>query len=261
MANLEYKSLLTSIIREGERVATRNGLVIRDINLATSFDQTPLVTVRKTAWKNALREFEWFLSGSSNINDLHESVHKWWSPWADKNGEIKNNYSKQFRNFNGVDQIEYLIKTLKTDPTSRRNVITTWNTSDMISPETPITNCHGSLIQVFVKNKTDLHMSMTQRSADIMLGVPHNWIQYWAFMEWICAQTNLKMGLLNWSGGDVHIYEEHLLVALSIVSTDIKESSSKLIYNPKDVSVFKADDFHIVNEEDPIITSKLKMVV
>ncbi len=140
-----------------------------------TFNDTPLISVRRTAWKNALREMEWFLSGSSNIDDLHKNVRSWWKPWADANGDVPNSYSKQFRRAEGctttyvdlgdhfgqivksideVDQIEYAINTLKNDPYSRRNVITTWHAYDMISSaETKIANCHGTSIQCFVDPK------------------------------------------------------------------------------------------------------------
>src|SRR5690606_12956522 len=112
------------------------------------FTELPLVTIRKTAVKNALREMEWFLSGSSNINDLHPSVRPWWTPWVDKDGEIKNNYSRQFRKYGGtLDQISTLIEGMKSHPYSTRNLVTTWNSIEMIDPDTPITNCHGTVIQ------------------------------------------------------------------------------------------------------------------
>jgi len=234
-----------------------------------TFTQTPLVTVRRTAWKNALREFEWFLSGSNNINDLDKKVHSWWKPWADNDGFIPNNYSRQLRNFfgisNSVDQVEYMIDTLTNDPGSRRNVITTWNTADMLDANTPITNCHGTVIQAFVEPSNDsVHLTMYQRSCDMVLGVPHNWIQYWALMLYLSHRSGRKPGTFTWIGGDCHVYPNH--------EPDVKEMANKLnpkkgtyeipnlIYKPTSKK-FKADDFSLDIKYKPLYLKSLKMTV
>jgi len=233
--------------------------------------------MRRTAWKNALREFEWFLSGSSNINDLHPKVHSWWKPWADSLGNIKNNYSKQFRAFAGegtredfpyptrVDQLQNTIKLLTDDPQSRRNIITTWNSADMQNPETPITNCHGTVIQFFVDSENKLHMTMYQRSCDMMLGVPHNWIQYWAFLHWLAFKTNRSVGTFHWHGGDCHIYENHWEAARELVGKFNRMSkhgeeleSPNLIYTPQHFE-FKADDFSLDAKYEPVLKYSLPM--
>lgn len=259
---------LMNILHNGAVVDTRNGKTIRLINLSFSFTATPLVTVRRTAWKNALREFEWFMSGSSNIKDLHEKVRHWWEPWADKKGLIRNNYSKQFRRFKGdegtIDQVQYMINNLKKDPNSRRNAITTWNTADMASPNTPITNCHGSLIQAFVGADNQVDLAMHQRSADMALGVPHNFIQYWAFMIWLAHKSGRKPGSLFWFGGDCHIYNDHIDMVKKMRKQVEKKRYTyeipNLVYTPTSEE-FKADDFTLDIRYKPIIKESLKMTV
>lgn len=265
-----FAGLLDSILTEGREIDTRNSITKRKINLSATFNETPLIQVRTTAWKNALREMEWFLSGSNNIKDLHPSVHSWWTPWADKIGRVANNYSTQFRKFYGngrtVDQIDYMIETLQAHPNSRRNVITTWNTADMTSTLTPITNCHGTVIQAFVEPDNSLHLTMYQRSADMVLGVPHNWIQYWALLIYLAHRSGRKIGSFTWHGGDCHIYQDHIEMAQKIVNhmnhviPESSFSTPNLIYTPSGED-FKADDFILDARYDSFFKERLKMTV
>lgn len=255
---------------DGFKIKSRNSTTYRAMNCSVTFVKTPLVGVRRTAWKNALREMEWFLSGSDNINTLHPKVHHWWKPWARNDGRIRNNYGTQFRRFAGrfqdVDQIKYAIETLKNKPFSRRNVISTWNTADMIHPTTPITNCHGTVIQFFVDPNDNVHMTMYQRSCDMVLGVPHNWIQYWAFLMYMADLADLNVGSMTWIGGDCHVYEDHKEVAEKIIKAAMVDNdkynwtSPNLICNPSS-DEFKADDYSLSDEYKPVMELKAKMVV
>lgn len=260
----EYKSLIQKVLLFGNTIKSRNGTTKQLRNYMIDFHETPLVSARKTAWKSALREMEWFLSGSNNINDLHPSVQKWWEPWSDEDGFIQNNYGKQLRRFGGsgfkkVDQVKYLIENIKQNPESRRHVITTWNTTDMISPVTPITNCHGSLIIAQVVDNR-LHLTMHQRSADLMLGVPHNWIQYWAFLMYLAHQTGLEVGIFTWIGSNIHIYENHLDTARKVVYNEEGSSKVELIYEPTS-DEFKASDFSLEGKYKPVLKESLEMNV
>lgn len=284
MGNLvdhEYIRDLSSIVEYGSSIESRNATTKRMLNLSHTFFETPLVTVRRTAWKNALREFEWFLSGSNNIDDLHPKVHSWWKPWANDFGQVPNNYSNQFKNFSGqgengrvreIDQVKYMIDTLKSDPGSRRNVITTWNTSEMTDSVTPITNCHGTVIQAFVEPANDtIHLTMYQRSCDMVLGVPHNWIQYWAFLMYLAHKSGRKVGSFHWIGGDCHVYPDHI-EAVEEMKKIYRQNSSglqiqtpnykipNLVYNPTSED-FKADDFSLDGKYEPLMKKSLKMTV
>jgi len=269
----QYLDIIEDIFLDGQDIQSRNAQTRRIVNPIVKFDSTPLVSIRRTAWKQALREMEWFLSGSNYLHDLHESVIHWWQPWADNQGRIKNNYSIQFRNAKGhggvpLDQVNHLIGQLAYRPESRRSVITTWNTNDMVCPSTPITNCHGTVIQCFVNPDDTVDMTMYQRSADFMLGVPHNWIQYWAFLQYITKQSNKlqedlnrKVGKFTWIGGDTHIYEQHMEIANKCRHTEISHiETPQLTYNPTS-DKFKADDFTLVGEYKPVLNEKLDLIV
>lgn len=270
LINEIYSDLIWRCLMTGQEITTRNSQVRRNPLESFEFSSTPLVCLRKTAWRNAIREWEWFMSGSSNINDLAESVRPWWSPWADEDGYVHNNYSAQFRTSFGknrmCDQIEYLVEGVKTHPFSRRNVITTWNTADMVDKETPITNCHGTVIQAFVNPNNTLDLFTYQRSVDVICGLPHNWIQYWAFLQWLSHRTGRSVGKLTWMGGDIHIYSQHLPLARKIIGLPYEglRGAPDLIYSPppgeKKVP-FRAGDFSLSGEYTPVLTDRAEMVV
>lgn len=253
----------------GHVINTRNSECRRWIAGYWKFWQIPLVSARRTAWKNALREWEWFMSGSNRIEDLHPSVRQWWEPWVNDAGIVPFNYGYQFSNFAGsdivgtIDQIKYLVDGIRNHPFSRRNVITTWNTADMADSECPITNCHGTVIQAFVNPDDSLHLATYQRSADVICGLPHNWVQYWAFLMWLAHRGGRSVGSLTWVGGDVHVYKQHYELADKILraATSRKPGNTpNLVYTPTSEE-FKADDFTLDGEYTPVLTDRAEMVV
>lgn len=274
----KFLKLVEDVLINGDYIDTRNAKVVRSTNKMLTFDSTPLVGIRKTAWKNALREWEWFMSGSNNIEDLHSSVRSWWEPWAGKYKNVYNNYSMQLRHFHsdevwGFDQIQATIQGIKDHPYSRRLVLTTWNPWEMQLDETPITNCHGTVIQFFVGPDNKLSMTMYQRSCDLMLGVPHNWIQYWAFLQYMAHVTGRLVGSFTWIGGDVHVYNSHIEMAYRMIKyagltekdgdTVVPNAFPKvpnLEYNPTSES-FLAEDFVLDAEYEPVFKDRLKMEV
>ena len=254
MIDMHYINLIDDILDHVQRIQTRNSLVRRVFSRSLTFTSTPLVSVRKTSWRLALREWQWFLSGSNNINDLHESVRHWWSPWANDFGTIWCNYGQQFRHqsdgtYDGFDQIAYFLDGIKNHPYSRRNVIGTWLTADMADPCTPITNCHSSIVQAFVNPDNTLHLKTYQRSADVIVGLPCNWIQSWAFLLWLCHRTGRVPGSLIWDGGDLHVYDEHDALAREIVAAAPRTGWSPplLTYTPTSEE-FLAEDFALDGE-------------
>jgi len=268
----DYAFNLSAILNLGEEVHTRNGTTKSLINQQITCHTAPLISIRRTAWKNALREFEWFLSGSNNIVDLHPSVQPWWKPWADEDGFLPFNYGYQFTKRLGeeepANQIEYLINTIKSNAFSRRAVISTWDTEDMSNPECPLTNCHGTVIQAFERRGGVLDLSVYQRSADMMLGVPHNLIQYWAFLMYLCHVCVKDVGTFRWIGGDCHIYEEHFSAAREVVEGVERldeldaplPQTPKLHYKPSS-DKFLADDFYLKGEYNPILKYSLPLIV
>lgn len=233
------------------------------------FANTPLVTVRKTAWKKALREMEWFLSGDSKCPD---ELLDWWDGQLSSYGRYHAGYGEQLRSFGSrFDQIGSLIQSLIHHPCSRRHVITTWNPSDMDiitvlndNLKTP-TTCHGTIIQYFVRDGK-LHASTYQRSADVLLGVPHNFIQHWALLLWLARQANLEVGTLRWLLGDAHVYNEpsHLEVAQQIIHADLTQRTlpnPTLVYHGVTGDEFIASDFEMMGEiEEPVTTIRPKLL-
>jgi thymidylate synthase len=260
-----YRDLLARLLESGSRVETRNSRCRRLVCQSVRFTGTPLVGARRTAWKNALREWEWFMSGSKSVDDLHPSVRAWWEPWADEDGLVLNNYSQQFRQFQGsvgfpADQIALLIDGITRHPYSRRNVVTTWNAADMADPQTPITNCHNTATQAFVEPADDtLHLVTYQRSADAVCGIPHNWVQMWAFLLWLAHRGGRKVGSLSWVGGDVHLYECHVDLARRVVGAE-PGPVPELVYSPT-FEEFRADDFTLSGEYAPALNDRAEMVV
>lgn len=263
--NKQYQKLLNTVFEEGELITTRNSEAYSHIGgLQVKFDSVPLVTIRKTAWKKALLEMEWFLSGDPKCpNELLD----WWNGQLNPNGCYLRGYGEQLKKYtsgefmeygnrdlycNDFDQINWLIDAIKHSPNSRRLIITTWHPEEMSTiteinenPNTP-TTCHGTLTQFFVRNG-QLHMNTTQRSCDLLLGCPHNWIQYWAFLMWLAYKTNLQVGTMTWTYGDAHIYaeESHILVSdIILKNQDFKQEPLEMIYKPTSES-FKASDFTI----------------
>jgi len=277
-ADFQYLRLLYLAYFDGYTLETRNSVCRRTIAHQCSFSEAPLVSVRKTAWKYALREMEWFLSGSNNIKDLHPSVHHWWKPWANKWGVLPNQYGKQFRRAWGVvdsdgntlnvieedarclDQIQYLIDGIKNHPNSRRNLLTTWNAAEMADPSTEPTACHNTVTQAFV---TDNRLTLVtyQRSADLLCGLPANWIQEWALLLWLAHRTGREVGRLVWIGGDCHLYKQHWPLTEKLLDRKYKlEQPPDLIYEPTSED-FKADDFRLSGEYKPLFTDTAEMVV
>lgn len=266
-----YANLLASIYDTGELIQGRNGPALRKFDLLpVTFTKTPLVTIRKTAWAKAIREMEWFLSYNPVCPD---ELLDWWKPQLDAKNRYINGYQDQLRSFMfSFDQIEALIEGIINHPYSRRHVITTWNPAEMSkitqannNPNTP-TTCHTTIAHFHVSQDHSLSFYSYQRSADMLLGVPHNWIQSWAFLLWLCEQTNKIPDKMIWGFGDAHIYQEesHLKVLNQIIAlrdNPVKGNSFRLVYNGKRGDDFKARDFEIVGTiPAPVVSGRPKLL-
>jgi len=273
----EYYWLLRMIDERGDELETRNARVKSVIDCdQIVFTETPLVTVRKTAWKKAIREMEWFLSGNQKCPD---ELLDWWDGQLDKTGRYWAGYGDQLRNFscpNGwFDQIEFLLKGLKEHRGSRRLVATTWNPGEMAmiteineNPNTPAA-CHATIIQCFVRDNK-LHITHYQRSADVLLGVPHNFVQYFSLLLYLAYWSELEVGSLRWLFGDVHLYQEesHIECARQIIEAPIRtfDDPPRLVYTPTVewtgvIPEFKASDFTMEGViPDPLVTIRPKLL-
>lgn len=275
-----YRVIISRLYFNSEKVITRNAATLSILNYPIiEFTKTPLVTTRKVAAKKAIREFEWFMSGEKQCPE--EFIDTWWKDQLDPNNDYIHGYSEQYRHYhkneasNGFDQIAFLLKEIKEHPYSRRNISITWEPYEMSvittanqNVKTP-TPCHGTLSQFFIRDNK-LHLKTYQRSADILLGVPHNWIQYWAFLLYLAHHTQFEVGSLLWIFGDLHLYDEesHLKTALEILSLGSCETpENPLLYNysggiKNGLPIFKAEDFSFAHQvQEPLVTTRPKLLV
>ena len=274
-----YQDYIRQIYQYGDELETRNHRVKSVFDLApVTFYHTPLVTFRKTAWKMALREMEWFMSGDSRCPD---ELLPWWSDQLGEDGRYRRGYSEQFRHsssdyqLSGFDQIGYILNGLRTNPNSRRLVMTTWNPYEMANitktnrNEKCPTSCHGSFVQFFVRDNR-LHMLHVQRSADMLLGVPHNWIQYWALLLYFARHAKLIAGTMRWIFGDAHCYlhPTHIETIEQLLKCDPLlqlDNSFNLVYNKTyeepGAPEFKASDFSLEGTiPEPLVLTRPKLL-
>ena len=211
----QYLDLLQRVRDEGVRKLDRTGTGTLAIfghqmrfDLAQGF---PLVTTKKLHVKSIVHELLWFLSGSTNIRYLQENGVRIWDEWADESGELGPVYGYQWRSWPApdgrrIDQIAELMHALKTNPDSRRHVITAWNPSDVEDMALPPCHC---LFQFFVSEGA-LSCQLYQRSADVFLGVPFNIASYALLTMMVAQVTGLRPGAFVHTFGDAHLYLNHL---------------------------------------------------
>jgi len=171
----------------------------------------PLLTTKKLHLKSIIHELIWFLAGSTNIRYLKENGVSIWDEWADASGELGPVYGSQWRSWptpdgQHIDQIQQLIEQIKSNPDSRRLIVSAWNVADI--PKMKLPPCHA-LFQFYVADGK-LSCQLYQRSADIFLGVPFNIASYALLTHMVAQQTGLQVGDFIWTGGDCHLYLNHL---------------------------------------------------
>ena len=244
-----YLDLLTHIKENGTFKSDRTGTGTTSVfgyqmrfNLEEGF---PLVTTKKTHLKSIIHELLWFLNGETNIGYLTENGVRIWDEWADANGDLGPVYGKQWRSWEGangvvIDQIKEAVHTLKTNPDSRRIIVSAWNVADL--PKMALMPCHA-FFQFYVANGK-LSCQLYQRSADVFLGVPFNIASY-ALLTIMMAQVcNLGLGDFIWTGGDTHLYSNHMeQVELQLSRTPRALPTMKINPNVKDILDFKYEDF------------------
>lgn len=209
----------------------------------------PLLTTKKLHLKSIVHELIWFLAGSTNIKYLKDNGVSIWDDWADENGDLGPVYGSQWRSWplpNGqhIDQIAQVVEQIKTNPDSRRLIVSAWNVADI--PNMKLPPCHA-LFQFYVANGK-LSCQLYQRSADIFLGVPFNIASYALLTHMVAQQTELEVGEFIWTGGDCHLYSNHL----DQVEEQLSRSTfalPKLVIKRQPDSIFdyKFEDFEIVN--------------
>lgn len=207
-----YLDLVRHILENGERRDDRTGTgTLSVFGTQTRYDLRngfPLLTTKKVLFPAVVRELLWFLRGSTNINDELTQHTPIWDAWADDQGELGPIYGYQWRNWGGtgIDQIRDAIQTIKTDPGSRRNLVSAWNVADI--PQMKLPPCH--LMFQFYVAAGRLDLQLYQRSADVALGVPFNIASYALLMMLMAQECNLEPGVFVHTIGDAHLYSNHL---------------------------------------------------
>ncbi|ELR73476.1 Thymidylate synthase [Fulvivirga imtechensis AK7] len=211
----------------------------------------PLLTTKKLHIRSIIHELLWFLSGDTNIKYLNENGVSIWDEWADENGDLGPVYGHQWRSWptpdgGKVDQISQVVEQIKTNPNSRRHIVSAWNPAEVDKMALP--PCHA-LFQFYVANGR-LSCQLYQRSADYFLGVPFNIASYALLVYMFAQQCDLEPGEFIWTGGDVHLYSNHIAQAKTQLSRE-PMALPQLHINRKPASIFdyKFEDFEIVNYE------------
>ena len=211
----QYLDLLRRILDEGAGKGDRTGTgTISVFGHQMRFDLSegfPAVTTKKVHWPSVIHELLWFLSGDTNIEYLKQNKVRIWNEWADENGDLGPVYGKQWRFWESndgrvIDQIEGAIELIKNNPQSRRIIVSAWNVGEL--DEMALMPCHA-FFQFYV-NEGRLSCNLYQRSADAFLGVPFNISSYSLLTCMIAQVCGLEPGEFVWTGGDCHLYLNHM---------------------------------------------------
>ncbi|AJI54604.1 thymidylate synthase [Francisella philomiragia] len=272
----EYLNFLKYIKDNGTNKGDRTGTGTTSIfGYQMRFDLQqgfPLVTTKKIHIPSVVHELLWFLSGSTNVKYLNDNKVRIWNEWATEEGELGPIYGKQWRDFNGegIDQIAEVIEMLKTNPNSRRILVSAWNPcvvpSEKISPQENVAKgnsalppCHA-MFQFYVADNK-LSCMLTQRSADAFLGVPFNIASYSLLTHMIAQQCDLDVDEFIWSGGDCHIYNNHIEQVNEQLSREpLDLPTLKILRKPSSIFDYKYEDFEFQNyKHHPAIKAKISV--
>jgi thymidylate synthase len=245
-----YEDLLAEILADGTPKADRTGTGTRSLfgrqiryDLSAGF---PLITTKKVHLKSIVGELLWFLRGDSNVGWLHEHGVSIWDEWADDNGDLGPIYGVQWRSWptpdgRHIDQIATALETLTANPDSRRNVVSAWNVSELESMALP--PCH-LLFQLYVADGK-LSCQLYQRSADMFLGVPFNIASYSLLTHMLAQQAGLEVGEFIWTGGDCHIYDNHVEQVERQLSREPRPYPTLSLTKAADIFSYSFDDISV----------------
>ena len=215
-------------------------------DLSASF---PLITTKRVHFRSVALELLWFLRGDSNVRWLQERGVSIWDEWADDDGELGPVYGVQWRSWPApdggqIDQIAKVVESLKTNPDSRRHIVTAWNPAEVDQMALP--PCHA-MFQFYVADGR-LSCQLYQRSADLFLGVPFNIASYALLTVMMAQQTGLEPGEFVWTGGDCHIYSNHVdQVREQLDRTPYPYPQLRLNRQPPDIFSYAYEDFELVD--------------
>ena len=249
----QYLDLMKDILNNGSRKTDRTGTgTLSVFGRQLRFDLSqgfPLVTTKKLHLRSIIYELLWFLKGDTNIQYLKDNKVSIWDEWADEHGELGPVYGHQWRSWpapdgRSIDQITQVLNQIKQKPDSRRHIVTAWNPAEVDKMALP--PCHA-LFQFYVADGR-LSCQLYQRSADYFLGVPFNIASYALLTYMFAQQCDLLPGDFVWTGGDVHLYTNHLEQAnLQLTRQPYELPTLNIKTKPASVFDYKFEDFEIVN--------------
>lgn len=250
---LQYLEFIKHIRDHGAKKTDRTGVgTVSVFGYQMRFDLSkgfPLVTTKKLYLRGIIHELLWFLKGDTNIRYLNENKVTIWDEWADKNGDLGPVYGKQWRAWETpsgktIDQISNVIELIKKNPDSRRLIVNAWNVADVDKMAIP--PCH-LMFQFYVANGK-LSCQLYQRSADSFLGVPFNIASYSLLTHMVAQQCDLDVGEFIWTGGDCHLYLNHMeQVNLQLSREPLPLPKLKLKRKPPSIFDYQFDDIEIVD--------------
>ena len=249
----QYLALLQKVLSTGVITTDRTGVGTKRIfSHEMRFDLSqgfPLLTTKKLHTKSIVYELLWFLNGDTNIKYLNDHGVSIWNEWADENGDLGPVYGKQWRRWETregktIDQMSDLIARIKKDPTSRRLIVSAWNVGEVNQMALPPCHC---LFQFFV-SENKLSCKLIQRSADVFLGVPFNIASYALLTHMIAQQCDLDVGEFIWSGGDCHLYLNHLeQTQIQLTRTPTALPTLHIKRKPNSLYEYQFEDFEFQN--------------
>lgn len=249
----QYLDLMQEILEKGATKTDRTGTgTISVFGRQLRFDLSegfPLVTTKKLHLRSIIYELLWFLRGDTNIKYLKDHGVSIWDEWADENGDLGPVYGSQWRSWptpdgKGIDQIANVIHQIRTKPDSRRHIVSAWNPAEVDHMALP--PCHA-LFQFYVADGK-LSCQLYQRSADYFLGVPFNIASYALLLHMFAQQCDLEPGEFVWTGGDVHLYSNHIDQAkLQLSRTPYPLPQLVIKRKPASIFEYEFEDFEIVN--------------
>ncbi|KJK22070.1 thymidylate synthase [Burkholderiaceae bacterium 16] len=251
----QYLDFMRHVQEHGTEKADRTGTGTRSVfGYQMRFDLRegfPVVTTKKLHMKSIIHELLWFLQGSTNIRYLKDNGVSIWDEWADENGELGPVYGSQWRAWptpdgRHIDQISELVAQIRSNPDSRRLIVSAWNVGEI--PQMKLPPCHA-FFQFYVAEGR-LSCQLYQRSADIFLGVPFNIASYALLTHMMAQQTGLEVGDFIWTGGDCHIYSNHAeQVATQLAREPMALPQLKILRKPDSIFDYKYEDFELVGYE------------
>lgn len=247
----QYEDFMRHVYEHGNTKTDRTGTGTRSVfgyqmrfNLSEGF---PLITTKKLHTKSIFIELLWFLRGDANVRWLQEQGVTIWNEWADDNGDLGPVYGKQWRSWptpggGHIDQISNVLEQIRQNPDSRRLIVSAWNVAEI--PNMALPPCHA-FFQFYVADGK-LSCQLYQRSADIFLGVPFNIASYALLTHMVAQQCDLDVGDFIWTGGDCHLYSNHMeQVALQLSRAPYPYPRLKLLRKPDSLFDYRYEDFAI----------------